>query len=113
MKLMRELGSDLNINAFSLSFRYEDGRLSDDIEAANYLMQRPVEMLLVDSPIDDPTKIPSYLTSTDFSDELYGKYESRFIERLGLEQSTQTCKSPLHQFRNHSEKGDNSLRGPK
>ncbi|KAJ3580316.1 hypothetical protein NPX13_g248 [Xylaria arbuscula] len=89
MKLMRELGSDLNINAFSLNFRYEDGRLNDDIEEANYLMQRVVEALSVDSPTDDPTKIPLYLTSTEFSDELYGKCKSNFMKRLGLEQSTQ------------------------
>ncbi|TGJ78751.1 hypothetical protein E0Z10_g10012 [Xylaria hypoxylon] len=89
MKLMRALGSDLNINAFALNFRYEDGRLNDDIEEANYLMQRVVESLSVDSPTDDPTKVPLYLTSTEFSDELYGKCKSNFVSRLGLEQSTQ------------------------
>lgn len=98
MKLMRELGSDLNINAFSLNFRYEDGRLNDDIEEANYLMQRVVETLSVDSPTDDPTKIPLYLTSTEFSDELYGKCKSNFMKRLGLEQSTQDCKLSLRRF---------------
>ncbi|RWA14500.1 hypothetical protein EKO27_g597 [Xylaria grammica] len=89
MKLMREIGSDLNINAFALNFRYEDGRLNDDIEEANYLMLRVVETLSVDSPSDDPTKIPLFLTSTEFSDELYGKCKSNFVKRLGLEQSTQ------------------------
>ncbi|KAI1419520.1 pyridoxal-dependent decarboxylase domain-containing protein [Xylaria sp. FL1777] len=89
MKLMRELGSDLNINAFALNFRYEDGRINDDIEEANYLMQRVVESLSVDSPTDDPTTIPLYLTSTEFSDELYGKCKSHFAKRLGLYPSTQ------------------------
>ncbi|KAI0466317.1 pyridoxal-dependent decarboxylase domain-containing protein [Xylaria cf. heliscus] len=89
MKLMRELGSDLNINAFALNFRYEDGRVNDDIEEANYLMQRVVQALSVDSPTDDPTKIPLYLTSTEFSDELYGKCKANFVRRLGLEQSAQ------------------------
>ncbi|KAF6815192.1 hypothetical protein CSOJ01_03644 [Colletotrichum sojae] len=89
LKLLRELGSDLNINAFSLNFRYEDGRLNEDIEEANYLMQRVIEALSVDSPTDDPTKIPLYLTSTQFSDELYGKCKKHFVNRLGLEQSTQ------------------------
>ncbi|KAJ2990730.1 hypothetical protein NUW58_g2807 [Xylaria curta] len=88
MKLMRDLGSDLNINAFALNFRYEDGRVNDDIEEANYLMQRVIETLSVDSPADDPTKIPLYLTSTEFTDELYGKCKSNFVKRLGLEQST-------------------------
>ncbi|KAI0407849.1 pyridoxal-dependent decarboxylase domain-containing protein [Xylaria palmicola] len=89
MKLMRDLGSDLNINALALNFRYEDGRLNDDIEEANYLMQRVVETFSVDSPTDDPTKIPLYLTSTEFTDELYGKCKSHFVKRLGLDQSTQ------------------------
>ncbi|KAI0869502.1 pyridoxal-dependent decarboxylase domain-containing protein [Hypoxylon argillaceum] len=89
MKLMRELGSDLNINAFALNFRYEDGQLNDDIEEANYLMQRVVETLSVDSPTDDPTAIPLFLTSTEFSDELYGKCKANFVKRLGLDQSPQ------------------------
>ncbi|KAI1110545.1 pyridoxal-dependent decarboxylase domain-containing protein [Nemania sp. NC0429] len=89
MKLMRELGSDLNINAFSLNFRYENGQPNDDIEEANYLMQRVVEKLSVDSPMDNPTKIPLYLTSTEFSDELYGECKKNFVGRLKLEQSTQ------------------------
>ncbi|OHE97321.1 hypothetical protein CORC01_07376 [Colletotrichum orchidophilum] len=89
MKLLRSLGSDLNINAFALNFRYEDGRLNDDIEEANYLMQRVIEALSVDSPDDDPTKIPLFLTSTEFSDELYGECKANFVKRLGLEQSSQ------------------------
>jgi hypothetical protein len=84
MKLMRELGSDLNINAFALNFRHDDGTLNDDIEEANYLMQRVVERLSVDSPTDDPTKIPLYLTSTEFSNEDYGHCKDHFQKRLGL-----------------------------
>ncbi|KAK1446929.1 hypothetical protein CCUS01_02488 [Colletotrichum cuscutae] len=89
MKLLRSLGSDLNINAFALNFRYEDGRLNDDIEEANYLMQRVIEALSVDSPDDDPTQIPLFLTSTEFSDELYGECKANYVKRLGLEQSSQ------------------------
>ncbi|KAK6080365.1 pyridoxal-dependent decarboxylase domain protein [Seiridium cupressi] len=89
MKLMRDLGSDLNINAFAINFRYSDGRLNEDIEEANYLMKRVIEALSVDSPDDDPTKIPLYLTSTEFSDELYGNCKKHFMKRLGLEDSTQ------------------------
>lgn len=94
-KLMRALGSDLNINAFALNFRHAptgretQGRLNDDVEEANYLMQRVVESLSVDSPTDDPTRIPLYLTSTEFSDELYGDCKRHFMKRLGLRDSTQ------------------------
>lgn len=89
MKLMRDLGSDLNINAFAINFRYSDGRLNEDVEEANYLMKRVIEALSVDSPDDDPSKIPLYLTSTEFSDELYGDCKKHFMKRLGLEDSTQ------------------------
>jgi hypothetical protein len=89
IKLLRSLGSDLNINGFALNFRYSDGTINDDIEEANYLMQRVVEALSVDSPTDNPTKIPLYLTSTEFSDELYGHCKAHFMERLKLKPSTQ------------------------
>ncbi|KAL9026501.1 MAG: hypothetical protein Q9196_004837 [Gyalolechia fulgens] len=86
MVLLRALGSDLNINAFALNFRYSDGTLNDDVEEANYLNRRVVEVLSVDSPEDDPTKIPFYLTSTEFEHELYGNCAQLFKKRLGLAQ---------------------------
>ncbi|KAL8934252.1 MAG: hypothetical protein Q9216_005994, partial [Gyalolechia sp. 2 TL-2023] len=86
MVLLRALGSDLNINAFALNFRYSDGTLNDDVEEANYLNRRVVEVLSVDSPEDDPTKIPFYLTSTEFEHELYGNCAQHFKKRLGLAQ---------------------------
>lgn len=86
MVLLRALGSDLNINAFALNFRYSDGTLNDDVEEANYLNRRVVEVLSVDSPEDDPTQIPFYLTSTEFEHELYGKCAQHFKKRLGLAQ---------------------------
>ena len=89
IKLMRDLGSDLNINAFALNFRYSDGTVNTDVEEANYLMQRVVQAFSVDSPDDDPTKIPLYLTSTEFSDELYGDCKAHFMQRLQLDESAQ------------------------
>lgn len=89
IKLMRDLGSDLNINAFALNFRYSDGTINTDVEEANYLMQRVVQAFSVESPSDDPTKIPLYLTSTEFSDELYGDCKANFMRRLQLDDSTQ------------------------
>lgn len=89
MTLLRELGSDLNINAFALNFTDENGILNTDVEEANYLMQRVIEALSVDSPTDDPAKIPLYLTSTEFSDDLYGNCKKHFMKRLGLDDSAQ------------------------
>ncbi|KAK7709317.1 hypothetical protein SLS64_006229 [Diaporthe eres] len=89
LTLLRKLGSDLNINAFACNFKYSDGDLNTDVLEANYFMQRIVESLSVDSPGDDPTKIPLYLTSTEFSTDLYGECAANFKERLGLKDGKQ------------------------
>ncbi|KAK2748783.1 hypothetical protein FQN57_000364 [Myotisia sp. PD_48] len=98
MKLLRSLGSDLNINAFALNWRFmlpdgSPGELNDDVEEANYLMRRVVERLSVDSPDDDPTKIPFYLTSTEFTPELYGSCAETFKKRLGLKDRKESPQS--------------------
>ncbi|KAK3347118.1 pyridoxal-dependent decarboxylase domain protein [Lasiosphaeria hispida] len=83
--LLRALGSDLNINAFALNWRYPDGTLNRGVEEANYLMTRVVKRLSVESPDDKPTKIPLYLTSTEFEPDLYGECAATFKKRLGLD----------------------------
>lgn len=84
LALLRALGSDLNINAFSTNWRYADGTLNDDTEEANYFNQRVITWLSVDSPEDDPTKIPLFLTSTTFMVSEYGECVQHFKKRLGL-----------------------------
>jgi hypothetical protein len=85
LALLRALGSDLNINAFALNFRLTPGgEWNTDVEEANYLMSRVIEVLSVDSPDDDPSKLPFVLTSTTFSDKLYGECAATFKSRLGL-----------------------------
>jgi hypothetical protein len=98
MTLLRGLGSDLNINAFALNWRYddEDRTWNTDIEEANYLMRHVMEHLSITSPDQDPTKIPFYLTSTEFTNELYGKCAKEFKRRLGLPQ----CDRSLFVLRN-------------
>ncbi|KAF2702797.1 pyridoxal-dependent decarboxylase domain protein [Pleomassaria siparia CBS 279.74] len=85
LSLLRKLGSDLNINAFAINFRNHDGTLNTDTLEANKLMQRVVSHFMVDTPADDPTKIPLYLTSTEFSPKLYGECAKNFKRRLGLD----------------------------
>ncbi|KAL5000011.1 pyridoxal-dependent decarboxylase conserved domain protein [Aspergillus recurvatus] len=89
MSLLRALGSDLNINAFAINWRYEDGRLNDDIEEANYLMLRVVKQLSISSPNDEPLKKDFYLTSTEFKHEEYGNCAELFMDRLGIARSKQ------------------------
>ena len=84
MALLQQLGSDLNINAFSINWRYGDGTLNEEVEEANYFVQRVIERLSVDSPEDDPTSIPFYLTSTTFLLHEYGQCAQNFKKRLGL-----------------------------
>ena len=84
LALLRALGSDLNINASSTNWRFADGTLNEDVEEANYFNQRVIKRLSVDSPEDDPTKIPFYLTSTTFIINEYGECAQHFKKRLGL-----------------------------
>ncbi|KAE8392515.1 pyridoxal-dependent decarboxylase conserved domain protein [Aspergillus alliaceus] len=87
MTLLRALGSDLNINAFGLNWRYADGRLNDDIEEANYLMRKVVEKLSISTPNDNPVDIKFYLTSTEFKHDEYGACAQNFMRRLGIDRS--------------------------
>lgn len=84
LKLLRNLGSDLNINAFGTNWRYADGTLNDEAEEANYYSLRVIQRLSVDSPEDDPTSIPFFLTSTTFMLHEYGECAQHFKKRLGL-----------------------------
>ena len=52
-------------------------------------MQRIVQRLSVDSPGDDPTKIPIWLTSTVFSPKSYGSCAENFKNRMGLKYGPQ------------------------
>ncbi|PLB54096.1 PLP-dependent transferase [Aspergillus steynii IBT 23096] len=87
MPVLRNLGSDLNINAVALNWRYQDERLNTDAEEANNLMRRVVKRLSIDLPNADPAKVPFYLTSTEFSVGRYGKCLASYKKRLGLEES--------------------------
>ncbi|KAH8432758.1 pyridoxal phosphate-dependent decarboxylase family protein [Aspergillus melleus] len=87
---VRNMGSDLNINAFALNWRYSDGSLNSDVEEANDLMRRVVKRLSIDLPNADPAKVPFYLTSTEFSVSRYGRCLESYKKRLGLEESEES-----------------------
>lgn len=86
MDLLRQLGSDTNINGFALNFYLDEDNqiLNTDIEEANYLMKRVVDRLSVTTANTDPTAIPIYLTSTKFEPKLYGNCAKTFMKRVGL-----------------------------
>ncbi|KAF4971311.1 hypothetical protein FSARC_1830 [Fusarium sarcochroum] len=89
MKIIRDLGSDTNINAFALNWIDADGKLNTDLEEANYLMKRVVNRLSITSANTDPSTIPIFLTSTEFSHDDYGACAHKFMERMGVEKSDQ------------------------
>ncbi|XRM42698.1 hypothetical protein ABZX51_005909 [Aspergillus tubingensis] len=89
MELLRELGSDLNINAFALNWFDEHGNLNEDLEEANNLMKRVVNRFSVNSSDSNPTTRPLYLTSTEFEPELYGECAQEFMHRLGVKKMPQ------------------------
>lgn len=90
MNLIRDLRSDLNINAFALNWKFEDGTINTDLDEANYLMKRVIDRLSITSPNTDPSTIPILLTSTQFSHEDYGSCAQRFMERMGVGKSTES-----------------------
>lgn len=90
MELLAQLGSDTNINAFALNWKHEDGTLNNDLEEANYFMKRVVDKLSITTPDTDPSTIPIFLTSTQFSFEEYGKCKQTFQRRLGVDDSHQS-----------------------
>ncbi|KAJ4197010.1 hypothetical protein NW767_009253 [Fusarium falciforme] len=98
MKLIRDLGSDLNINAFTLNWKYGDDKktLNTDLEEANYFMKRIVDRLSITTADTDPTKIPIFLTSTSFLHDDYGDCAKTFMKRMGL----QECDQSLFVLRN-------------
>ncbi|CAG7558667.1 unnamed protein product [Fusarium equiseti] len=90
MKIIRDLGSDTNINCFAINWKDENGVLNTDLEEANYLMKRVVDRLSITSPNTDPSTIPIYLTSTQFLPEDYGACAHKFMERMGVQKSDQS-----------------------
>ncbi|KPM44453.1 hypothetical protein AK830_g2118 [Neonectria ditissima] len=90
MKIIRQLGSDLNINAFALNWKHENGDLNTDPDEASYFMKKVVDKLSITTANTDPTKIPIMLTSTQFALADYGKCAEAFMDRIGVHRSCQS-----------------------
>ncbi|RAH52097.1 pyridoxal-dependent decarboxylase domain protein [Aspergillus piperis CBS 112811] len=93
---LRQIGSDLNINAFAINWYRSDGTLNRDLEEANYLMRRVVNRLSITSTRGDPQRVPLFLTSTQFEPAMYGQCAQNFMRRLGLD----ACDQDLWVIRN-------------
>lgn len=71
MRLLREIGPDLNILAYAFNFYTRDGKLNTDLAAANSLNKAVYDRLSID-PGTDIYGYPLILSSTDLDPAAYG-----------------------------------------
>ncbi|CAE6425005.1 unnamed protein product [Rhizoctonia solani] len=84
MKLVRELGSDLSINAFACNFRLANGEINQDVVESNYLNTRIYERLSVTKIEDNIFDKPLFIMSTSMEQKAYGECSNHLKKRLGL-----------------------------
>jgi hypothetical protein len=84
MDLVRELGSDLSINAFACNFKLANGQPNQDVVEANYLNTRIYERLSVTRIEDNIYDKPLFIMSTKMEQEVYGVCVQHLKGRLGL-----------------------------
>ncbi|KAJ1311923.1 hypothetical protein OPQ81_010383 [Rhizoctonia solani] len=84
MKLVRELGSDLSINAFACNFRLPNGEINQDVVEANYLNTRIYDRLSATKIEDNIYNKPLFIMSTSMEQKVYGECCDHLKKRLGL-----------------------------
>ncbi|EUC58984.1 pyridoxal-dependent decarboxylase domain protein, putative, partial [Rhizoctonia solani AG-3 Rhs1AP] len=84
MKLVRELGSDLSINAFACNFRLANGEINQDVVESNYLNTRIYDRLSVTKIEDNIFDKPLFIMSTCMEQKVYGECCNNLKKRLGL-----------------------------
>lgn len=86
MELLRNIGSELIINAFACNFFLENSNVwNQDVEESNYLNTCIAQRLRVvpgDMPLINKTQL--FITSTIFEEPQYAKCADTFKTRLGL-----------------------------
>lgn len=84
MALLPEIGPDLNILTYAVNFRLPDGSLNTNLELANRLNRALYDLLSID-PGDDIYGYRMIVSTTDFSEEQYGRpFIEEFKRRLGV-----------------------------
>lgn len=87
MALVREMGSDLSINAFACNFRVTPGgEANTDVSEASYLNKRIIERLSVVRVDDEARDKPVLLMGTELDARRYGACLRAFKRRLGLDE---------------------------
>jgi hypothetical protein len=87
MELLPELGPDQNILTYAVNFRRPDGSLNTSLEQANRLNRAIYDLLSID-PGDEIYGYGMIVSTTDFSEEHYGKdFIEDYKRRLGVSES--------------------------
>jgi glutamate/tyrosine decarboxylase-like PLP-dependent enzyme len=87
MALLPELGPDQNILTYAVNFRHPDGSLNASLEQANRLNRSIYDLLSID-PGDEIYGYGMIVSTTDFSEEHYGKsFIEDYKRRLGVSAS--------------------------
>lgn len=86
MRMLRTIGSELIVNAFSCNFILQGStNWNEDVEEANYFNQCIAQRLrIVPGDLEAINKTEFFITSTVFTEVQYGKCAETFKTRLGL-----------------------------
>jgi hypothetical protein len=95
MALLPELGPDQNILTYAVNFRHPDGSLNTNLEQVNRLNRSIYDLLSID-PGDEIYGYGMIVSTTDFSEEHYGKtFIEDYKRRLGVAGSPGTTVTVL------------------
>jgi glutamate/tyrosine decarboxylase-like PLP-dependent enzyme len=95
MALLPEIGPDQNILTYAVNFRHPDGSLNTSLDQANRLNKAIYDLLSID-PGDDIYGYRMIVSTTDFSEEHYGKvFIDDYKRRLGVSASPGTTVTVL------------------
>ncbi|WP_437815666.1 pyridoxal-dependent decarboxylase [Sorangium sp. So ce1078] len=87
MALLPELGPDQNILTYAINFKHPDGSINTSLEMMNRLNKAIYDLLSI-APGDDIYHYRMIVSTTDFSEEHYGKiFIEDYKRRLGVSAS--------------------------
>ncbi|WP_437676831.1 pyridoxal-dependent decarboxylase [Sorangium sp. So ce131] len=87
MALLPELGPDQNILTYAVNFKHPDGSINTNLEMMNRLNKAIYDLLSI-APGDDIYHYRMIVSTTDFSEEQYGKiFIEDYKRRLGVSAS--------------------------
>src|SRR5690606_14221159 len=81
-----QLGSDQVILTYAFNIRMEDGQLNTDPNLLNLLTSEIFRCLSLARPVEKIPDIPLFVTSSSFTEKVYGKeFLANYKRRLGVD----------------------------